>query len=257
MIDLTQEAKEKFDEYMRNVRRSFGGSEVEQSVREHIEAALTGVPAPVGAASLTQVLSHLGSPEQWVADEERPSWRRVIDRLMRGPEDWRLAYLTFTLTMVALALLPIGGMLLLIPAYLLARAHVDLMTEHAQPLGARRWLVLPPIAILAFLIVSAAVVAPIAGFAAWGLDQHGFDVLARTNIDSLPVFDHARIVAGWIGIATGVWWLILAGLIAIFVTPFRVVIAPLANRLRRVHAVYVAAAGVVVGIAGAALLLLG
>lgn len=103
MIDLTPDAKVRFEQYLQRLRGSLRGTraveadEVEQNVREHVEIALAGAPSPVGAASLADVLEQLGPPEQWLSDEERPAWRRAMDRLIQGSEDWRLPYLSIGL----------------------------------------------------------------------------------------------------------------------------------------------------------------
>lgn len=168
MIELTADAKLRFEQYLQRMRESLRGrpaietAEVEQNVREHVEVALAAAPLPVGTDGLAAVLEQLGPPEQWLPDEERPAWRRTMDRLMSGPEDWRLPYLSLGLLVLMVFTLPIGGVLLLLPAFLLSRAWVALIEERGQTLDARRWLVLPPIVIafvsLFFLTVIGVVV---------------------------------------------------------------------------------------------------
>ena len=65
----------------------------------------------------------------------------VFNSLWKGPEDWRLPYLAFGLTLLA----PLTFGITLIAAYFLARATVELAAEKGQALGARRWLVYPAI----------------------------------------------------------------------------------------------------------------
>jgi hypothetical protein len=76
----------------------------------------------------------------------------------RGPEDWRLAYLALGTMLVGIITLPIAiGMLFLFVSYLLGRAAAELAIEKQAPLGARRWLVYPPVLLLAvplFLVVA-------------------------------------------------------------------------------------------------------
>src|SRR5687768_13820042 len=128
MIDMTPAARERLDNYLQRLRselqgtRSVVADEVEQGVREHIEVALAGAQAPVGATDVIAVLDRLGPPERWLADEERPPWRRVIAKLQSTPDDWRLAYLAFGLFLASIVLLPVGiGVLLIIPAMLVSR----------------------------------------------------------------------------------------------------------------------------------------
>ena len=53
MIDLTPSARQRLDDYFLRLRQSLRraspaeADDVEQSVREHIDVALAGVPAPV------------------------------------------------------------------------------------------------------------------------------------------------------------------------------------------------------------------
>ncbi|MBN1437445.1 MAG: hypothetical protein JW936_10255 [Sedimentisphaerales bacterium] len=102
MINLTDAAKEHLEDYLRQVRMFLqGGSvdkdEIEQNIREHIESELQEASEPVSYEALDAVLKKLGAPEQWISDEDIPGWRRCFMRLRRGPEDWRLAYITFGL----------------------------------------------------------------------------------------------------------------------------------------------------------------
>lgn len=254
MIDLTREAQIKFDEYMGRTRRALRGrrerTDVEQSVREHIETALSGASAPVGTSELSAVLAQLGPPEQWIAPEDQPAWKRVVTRLLVGPEDWRLAYLSFAFTLLTFFLLPAGGIFFLIPAYLLSRAHVELVAERGESLGARRWLVLPPIVVIAAILTVAALVAPIAGFGAWLIDQHGLAALWPGH-SFTSQFEYTRVVAGTVAIGAGVWWIVLAGIVAIVLQPFRALVAPVANGLTRKHTLVLVIAGLIAIGAGA------
>ena len=57
MIELTAEARQKFDDYLARMRSALRGTraveaaEVEQNVREHVELALSGSEGPVGPRS--------------------------------------------------------------------------------------------------------------------------------------------------------------------------------------------------------------
>ena len=256
MMDLTPEAKRKFDDYIHRMRFSLQGqravepAEVEQNVLEHVEAALAGVPAPVGQDRLDDVLAQLGPPERWIPDDERSTFRRVVDRFMTGPEDWRLAYLSVAMTFLMIVFLPIGGLLLVIPGYLLSRAYFELLSDRGEPLGARKWLVLPPVAILMVLLCAGALLGPAGAFGAIlseiGLRELGWEWGSR--------MDRARIFSGIISIAVGVWWIVLSGIFAMLMRPFRFMFLPLTTNLRRGHAVVLTIAGAIVAGAGAVLL---
>ena len=256
MIDFTPEARRQFDDYLQRMRRTFTGSrsvaagDVEQDVLEHVELALANASAPVGADRLTPVLEQLGPPERWLSDEERPMWRRFVDRMMHGPEDWRLPYLSFAITFLMVLFFPIGGVLLLIPAYLVSRAYVELMSDRGEVLGARRWLVVPPIALLMALVAAGALLGPAGAIGGLlsevGIRDLGFDYANR--------FERGRLFAGCLMVGTGAWWIVLSGVFAMLMTPFRALFLPLTGGLRRGHAFVLTIAGVVLGSMGAALL---
>lgn len=257
MIDFTPDAKRKFDEYLQRMRVSLRGTrsvepdEVEQNVVEHVELALAGAPVPVGAERLSAVLEQLGPPERWLPEEERPWWRRVMDRVKTGPDDWRLAYASFALTMLTVLLLPVGvGFLLLVPAFLLSRAYVELMSERGETLGARRWLVLPPIAMVMVLVCALALLGPVGMMGAvieeLDLSELGFQFSTRA--------EHHWVFLGCLTVAAGAWWIVLAGIWALLMRPFRAAFAPLTSRLRRAHVFVLAVAGLVLEAIGSALL---
>jgi len=112
MITLSKSAKKSLEDYLRQARAYLRGSksvdaeEVEQNITEHIENELKGAAEPVSCDALDAVLKKLGSPQQWVPEEELPWWRKIILRLRSGSEDWRLAYLSLGLLVVGFLILP-------------------------------------------------------------------------------------------------------------------------------------------------------
>jgi len=106
MIQYTLDAQVLVDDYLRQVRAYVGASptadvnDVLRDIQEHLERELSGAAQPVSADEVRQVLARLGSPAAWVSEEEMPWWRKVILRARRGPEDWRLAYITFGLVLL-------------------------------------------------------------------------------------------------------------------------------------------------------------
>jgi len=107
VIELSEKARKTLSEYLDQVKRSLKGvkyidaDEIVQNVNEHIENELGETPEPVSSEKLGAVLEKLGSPLQWVPEEEISWWRKVILRIYSGPEDWRLAYLSFGLFFIA------------------------------------------------------------------------------------------------------------------------------------------------------------
>ena len=258
MRELTPEAQKKIDGYVQRMRAELSGSksvntdEVEQNVREHIEFALAGVDGPVDSARIGAVLDRLGAPERWLPDEERSALRRAMTRLQTGPEDWRLAYGSLALFFVSLILVPAGiGIPLMFASYVLSRAYVEFMTSRGEPLGARRWMVYPPIAILLLVALSMVIMGPVAPVVAWGIGEHGFERIFDVphSIEGL-----VRFQAGLGSVAFGAWWIIAAGLMRVFLRPIRFMFAPLLDNLRGRHLAVLAAIGVTVAAVGGVLL---
>ena len=241
MIDLTPTARQRFDDYFRQLRQSLRqaspgeAEDVEQSVREHIEVALAGATAPVAVEQLADVLDRLGTPDRWLPAAERPLMQRVIERLRTGPEDWRLAYLAFGLFLAGLILLPVGiGALLIVASYLASRAYVDFMEQKQEVPAGRQWLVYPPIALFLFFAVAFFVVGPAGPVVGWGLDHGGFLELVDEKLVATR-YAEARFLAGAVTSIFGAWW-ILASLIGMLIHPVsRFLFKPLLARVRRTH----------------------
>jgi len=249
MIDLTPDAKERFELYLGRMRSALRGSraveasEVEQNVREHVEIALAGATGPVDAERLGEVLAQLGPPERWLTDDDRPWWSRTLHTISHGPEDWRLSYLAFGAFALSLLLLPIGvGVFVLIAAFALSRATVELIHDRGEILGARRWLVLPAIWIVLLGVVLPLLIAPVAGISSLFLD----------DLDAPEGYEQIRFHAGVIGMVAGAWWLVMAGVFAALMKPFRALFYPVSANLTRKHAVVLALVAIMVGAIGAA-----
>lgn len=245
MIDLTPSARQRFDDYFRRLRHSLRraspaeADDVEQSVREHIEVALAGVPAPVGGEQLAEVLDRLGAPDGWVAADERSVLQRMVqqvtDRLRSGPEEWRLAYVTFGLFLAALILLPVGiGFFLMLASFLASRAYVDFMETKQEAPGARRWLIYPPIAFFLAIAIGFFIIGPAGPVLVWGVDDDGFLRLLEESSLRAP-YHEVQFFAGSVAATLGAWW-ILASLIGmVFLPVVRFVFKPLLSRVRRTH----------------------
>lgn len=248
MIELTEEAKGRFEQYLQRLRAAMRGSraietaEVEQNVREHVELALAGAAVPVGFDQLAGVLEQLGPPERWLLDDDRPSWRRTADRLIRGPEDWRLAYLSFGLTLLMVVFFPAGGFLLLVPAFLVSRAWISLMQEREEPLDARRWLVLPPIFFALVLFVGCALgsVIGVAGAIAAQNDLRSYGIpRPGGRAGEMVAF------AGFLSMVGGAWWIALSAIFALLFEPIRKLFSPILDRVGRRHLLVITALGAV------------
>ncbi len=251
MTTFTVEAQQLFDRYLQTVRWSVRGvadaDEIERDVREHVSSALETQQEPVSSETLREVLSRLGDPWQWVAPEDLPFWRRLMMRFSLGPEDWRLAYACFGLTILGMLLMPVGiGIVFLIAAYLLGRATYAIVSDRDGSLGARRWLVYPPLVFFALCFAGALLVGPAAPLIAAGIDKHVFDAIAR------PLHDRDMFYTGMAFTVFGAWWIVLSGLMAAFIGTTRAILVPIGNGLRRVHVLWLTGFGVIAVAAGVA-----
>ncbi|HUP45947.1 MAG TPA: hypothetical protein VM779_10600 [Thermoanaerobaculia bacterium] len=257
MIELTPTARERFDAYLSRLRSALRGTpqveaeEVEQNVREHIEVALGGVPAPVGAEHLGAVLDRLGPPERWIADDEQSAWKRAINRLRSGPEDWRLAYLSFALFAASFLFLPIGGVLLLIPAFVVSRAAVSLLAEKGDPIGARRWLIYPAIATVMVILLVPVLVGPPAGIVAWSIEEKGLYRASGLDRDELLLAERVQLETGLVMAVFGAWWMIAAAILAAAYRPLQIAFRPILDRWRRRHLAVLALVGAIIAAIGA------
>jgi hypothetical protein len=239
MTLLTPDAQQHLEQYLHTVRLSLRGTgleaaEVETDVREHIASALEGEAAPVARPVLERVLERLGPPAAWVPDEELPLWRRTVRRLAHGPEDWRLAYACLILTVAGLLTVPLGGIVLMLAGYLLARAAHTLAREQGTTLGARKWLVHPPLLLVAVCLAGVVLTGPVPPLAVWGVEEGGFLRLAGVPTDA-GVADRVRVHAGFLALCTGIWWMLVAAASSAGLGRVQSALLPLADRLRRRH----------------------
>jgi len=225
MVELSYGAQRTLDQYLRQVKaylrasRSVDVTDVEQSIHEHIETELEGRTEPVSADQVASILKKLGSPRQWVPDEELPWWRRMLLGLQVGPEDWRLAYLSFGLLVAGMVCLTYGGPIwvLGLASFLVARAGLSAASD-LDELKAQKWLMYPGLLViyipllLFILFWPAGILLPIAA----DLDQfewlgQKWLVVFGSEFESVPYW----ITVTCIVITVSALWWALAGLIAL------------------------------------------
>jgi hypothetical protein len=261
MTTMSPEAERLFDRYLQAVRWKTRGvtdsAEIERDVREHVSSALAEKEQPISSVTLREVLGRLGDPWDWIPAEELPFWRRTLMRFSAGPEDWRLAYLCFGMTILGFFLLPFGGAVLLVGAYLLARASYAVARETDARLDAQRWLIAPPLVIVALVIAAFLLFIPAVPVAGWGIGHSGFlDVFDASHFRMSWERDLFLFYAASAAVMMGAWWVLLAFIVAIAVRPLRFLMVPLANGLRPIHSVWLGLLGLVVAGTGASVLLL-
>jgi len=152
ILKLSLNAQKSLDDYINQVKaylkgvKSVDAEEIVQNINEHIENELAGSAEPVGPETLDEVLKKLGSPQQWVPEEELSWWKKFVLRIRTGPEDWRLAYISFGLFIIGFILPP--TFLLLVPAsYIVSRAALSLSDYNIQ-VKAQKWLIYPSLIVV-------------------------------------------------------------------------------------------------------------
>lgn len=209
MIELTHNARKSLDDYLRQARaylrgaKSVDAAEVEQNISEHIQNELEGAAEPVSAEELETVLKKLGSPKQWVPEEELPWWRKLILRLQTGPEDWRLAYLSFGLLVLGFLLLP-TGVILIAAGFIAARAALSVVEDPTQ-LKAQKWFLYPSLIVVYLALLGLLLALPLLGLVPLAYNfEHTLIATYRIG-DDMPYWLAAcSVFAG----SLGLWWVI-------------------------------------------------
>jgi hypothetical protein len=173
-----------------------------------------------------------------------------------GPNDWRLAYLSFgvfALGVLTIVLFPFC----LIISYVLSRSGTAVAREQGLELGAgRKWLLYPPLVIVSTaLLIGFMFGPPIAATAAIAegiddLDRRGRRVVVNERdewraeaisasqraLSSFPGGRETRAVLATLFVGAGfcsAWWLIVGILGIIFPATVRAAFPPLCDRFRR------------------------
>lgn len=262
-VALTDDARDQLERYLRQVRSALRGhasvdaDEVERDLRSHVEAELSGLPEPIDATRLQQVLDRLGTPGTLAPADDLPGWRRPLERLRSGPDDWRLAYLTFALFIIGPTLFMAGPfvwpleLLLIVGSALMARASLALLAEHHEPVGARRWLIYPPLVAWYLVILLALFVGPLPLLGNAVVEDASFRARIAVAFSGRRSLVAASIVLAGLG-----GWCALVGLfLGLFPDIVRATFWPFADWFGRRHGMRVVAAGLFIALlSGAALL---
>lgn len=280
MADLTPQARELLQEYLRQVRSFVSAAgkadpeDVLRDVQEHIERELHGAVSPVSADDLGRVLDRLGEPSSWISTDDLPWWRKTILRLRIGPEDWRLAYATFGIILVGVLFGWIfcetsrwgdavrhefnWSALAIFTAisFVLARATIAGHGSSKVIPPAQKWMIYPPlIAVYIFLATIILGWAPLAAGATywtyvWELSgiREGVAASPRHQFSAAA---HTGAVASAVG---GLWWAALGLLLRIRLGPVaQAVFRPLLDDCLKVVRKVILIAGIGLLIAAAML----
>jgi hypothetical protein len=238
-MTLSNEARQNLERYLDEMRASMAGSasdvaEIEQDIRDHIEAELGERAAPISAGDLDAVLTRLGNPGQRMGASAAVPIPHEMTR-----EDW-LAYGSTPLLLLGL-LAP-----LLIPAsWLVARWSLARMEQRGEQRTTRRWLVYPPLAFVSIAILLLALFWPAGAFA-----EVGMIIAQRLGAVGSDRFPPA--VAFAVAIAClGGYWIILGALSALGERAMRFLFHPFADGFRRRHAWWFSGAGALLALCAA------
>lgn len=276
MKDLTERARSRLEAYLEAVRAAVSADagtdtdEVVWDIRRHIEDELS-VEAGSGAATLADleaVLERLGDPAGWAGDGPRSAGGRDVAgreasadeasaaggsaRLggwWRDPAPAAVAILTLAAAGTWALGWPAVALVLLGAAYVLGRWR--LATGDSLE-GAGRWLAYPALlvgaAMLALVVLWWPVLVSPLVFATGGL----LDELRRRG-SSLPAPGspgQVSLVAAWLPVAGGVWWLLAGALAARRPDLVRRAFHPFTGWFRRRHGLFLCVAGVVLVLIG-------
>jgi hypothetical protein len=210
-VEYSESAKSRIEDYLNAVRdrlktsESVDAQEVVDDLRGHIERELSGVGQPVSEADAAMVLDRLGPPEQVVDEGDMSWWRKMILRLRKGPENWRLAYLSLGVLVVGTLLTgPFG----IIASFLLSRAALSVAKEPEPP--AKKWLIYPSLIVVYVFIVFVGLLWPAALGGLVGALSHrpGSPLYKDTFFDNDGLGTVLAILAGG-GVGLSVWWSLL------------------------------------------------
>ncbi|NIP23872.1 MAG: hypothetical protein GWN67_20650 [Phycisphaerae bacterium] len=215
MKNLTEAAHNRLDKYLSQARASLhtcpgvDADEVESDIRAHIETELDGIDEPVSPDNLEAVLERLGSPTQWVPEEEISWWRKMILRLRTGPEDWRLAYISFGLLILGF-LIPPSFIVLLPASFIIARAALS-EAENPEELKTQKWLIYPSLIIVYVSVLLGLLLWPLGLLfpLAVGLEH----TIRESNVWLGDDLYYWRMATSFIIAGLALWWTILGCLL--------------------------------------------
>lgn len=273
MKTLIDNAKNRLDNYLSQVKTSLqsctsvDADEVQRDITEHIETELEGMAEPVSLEELETVLTRLGSPTQWVPEEEISWWRKIILRLRTGPEDWRLAYITFGFFVLWLLSLHSAGPhgipgylilgpfailqgsaagLLLLLSFIVARATIS-VAGSAKELGGQKWLIYPSLLSVYVPLVVFMIIWPIGPVVIMAEETTRNTTHLNQFLHSISRHPSPQFYTFWISAglaAVGLWWIILGAFCCIRPRLVRAIFRPFADGFKRKWAAVIIVVGI-------------
>ncbi len=237
ILKLSLNAQKSFEDYLNQVKtclkcvKSVDAEEIQQQITEHIENELSGSTEPVSSESLDEVLRKLGRPQQWVPEEELSWWKKFALRVRTGPEDWRLAYISFGLLIAGFLFPP--SLIVLVPAsYLVSRAAMSLSNYNIQ-VKAQKWLLYPSMIIVTLFLAGVLLLFPLS-FLIPIAGELESSMMETHNIESN---DHYWYVASsFIAMLICLWWILVDIICLINPALPKKIFYPFAEWFKRKHA---------------------
>jgi len=226
MTTLSSEARHRLDQYLEEMRASMPAStptemaEIEQDIRDHVDADLSNHVAPASKDELERILERLGDPRQWSTDTAPTGHAPMSSNV--GFENW-LAYVSAGSMLLFMAAPP-----LLLVSWLLARWTLQRIEERGEKLGARRWLLYPPILVV---IVPLTVITLLWAFAPFG--ELGATLFAPQRFSSSAARTAGTVMVALAGL--GAYWIGLGAIVGFGDRLVRFLLYPFAQGFRRQH----------------------
>jgi uncharacterized protein YjeT (DUF2065 family) len=249
VLKLSLNAQKSLDDYINQVKaylkgvKSVDAEEIVQNINEHIENELTGAAEPVGSETLDKVLKKLGNPQQWVPEEELSWWKKFVLRIRTGPEDWRLAYISFGLFLFAFLFNSsfFVCVILVTASYIVSRAAMSLSDYNVQ-VKAQKWLLYPPMIIVTLFLAGVLLLLPLSVLIpiAENLESSMMQTY-KISIDD----NYWYIASSFIAMLICLWWILEGIVCLIYPLLPRRIFYPMAEWFKRKHALVLIALAVI------------
>jgi uncharacterized protein YjeT (DUF2065 family) len=249
VLKLSLNAQKSLDNYINQVKiylkgvKSVDAEEIVQNINEHIESELTGSAEPVGPETLDEVLKKLGNPQQWVPEEELSWWKKFILRIRTGPEDWRLAYLSFGLFLLAFLFHSsfLVCVILVAASYIVSRAAMSL-SDYNVRVKAQKWLLYPPMIIVTLFLVGVLLLLPLSILIPIAEDLESTMMQTyKITIDD----NYWYLASSLIAMLICLWWILEGIICLVFPSLPRKIFSPFAKWFKRKHALALIALAII------------
>lgn len=222
MLDLQIEDQTVLPRYFDQIRRcavfcKLDDDEIIQEIEDHIKQEISNHSKPITQKDIEGIIKNLGEPRKWVDANELPWWRKMCWMLWRGPNDWRLAYLSICLLFFGTA---IAGPFGIIASFFFSRVVLEL--EGTPDIPRKRWLIYPSLIIVYFAVCVIGLMAT----------AYPLGYCIKYLIDGLfPHVDHASFLNAFSAffLIVGFFWFVLNSLVSKYPKIVRKIFKPFAD----------------------------